>query len=218
MLLFAGMPAGRPPWNVEGSIPIFRDAVSGGQGDTNEGGARDIGGFVLDADEFGDAPEGPWPKVLDGGVLCAYPFDPHTFRFVCTPPGISETCLPACCCGPASMHAGVLSTHTYYQSAYPLAELPSMLEDFVARRPERGYNEVIVSMARWEQRLPNALSAFFYPNTAACAADNGCERRTREAHARFLSKYPSSGTPLLTFDPTSWDAPFGIAGPESRRT
>lgn len=149
--------------------------------------------------------------ALDGGVLCAYPFDPHTFNYACVPPGISESCLPACCCGAPSMHAGVLNVHTFHQSAYSLAELPAMLDDFVKRRPERGYNEVIVSAARWEQRLPNALSAFFFPKTAACAADDGCERRTREAYARFLSEFPTSTAPLLTLDPANWIAPFGIA-------
>ena len=109
------------------------------------------------------------------------------------------------------MHSGELNIRTYHQGAVPLAELPAMLEDFVKRRPERGYNEVIVSAARWEQRLPHALSAFFYPKTVACAADDGCERRTRAAHARFLSEFPSSRMPLLTFDPSDWEAPFGVA-------
>lgn len=49
MIVFASMPAGHPPWNAEGDIPIFRDAVSAGQGDVSEDDARDIGGFVLNS-------------------------------------------------------------------------------------------------------------------------------------------------------------------------
>ena len=80
---------------------------------TSLGFKRDMGGFVLRPDAFADGSDGP--DGLDNGFLCGYPYDPHTFNFVCDPPGISSTCVPGCCCGYATMHAVSslqLITHT----------------------------------------------------------------------------------------------------------
>ena len=44
-----------------------------------------------------------------------------------------------------------------------------------------------------------------------CRASDACEGATRRAHAAFLRAYPESGMPLLTLDPSDWEAPFAVA-------
>ena len=114
---------------------------------------------------------------------------------------------------PAITSQGVLNTHSYYPDAYRLSDLEALLSDFVKRRPQRGYNEIVISSARWEQQLPFTFEAFFYPRTSACTADPMCEGATRTAHARFVAEFPESGMPLLTLDPSDWQAPFAEAPP-----
>ena len=71
---------------------------------------------------------------------------------------------------------------------------------------------MIVSEERWHGALPHSFEAFFFPATPNCQGSS-CERKTREAHAAFLSEYPQSGVPLLTLDPNNWEAPFAVAPP-----
>ena len=200
MLIFSSMPRGGGGWSAAGEIPLFGEAV--GPDDR-----EDVGGFVLRPDAF----EGT------GGVLCGYPYDPHTFNYVCIPPGLSESCVPGCCCGgskgaPAWVK-GFIGEHAYFQDAYKPDNLRSMLTDYVGRSKGNGrdYNEVIISQARWQERLPFSFEAFFYPDTTSCARRAECETKTREAHAAFMREYPMSGVPLLKLNPTAWEAPFAVA-------
>jgi len=174
--------------------------------DVGNGGKSDLGGFVLRPEAFKG----------DGGLLCAYPYDPHTFNYRCIPPGLSDTCVPGCCCGGSegapAWTQGVVGKNAYFQDAYRPNDLGRMLDDYATRAGAgRGYNEVIVSQARWQDRLPWTFEAFFYVASDSCAADVGCERKTRNAYAAFQREYPDSGVPLLTIDPTDWEAPFAEA-------
>ena len=78
---------------------------------------------------------------------------------------------------------------------------------------DRGYNEVIVSHARWQQLLPWTFEAIFYPQTDECLRDPGCEARARRAHQLLVQDHPTSEqqVPLLVFDERNWQAPFAAA-------
>ena len=70
-------------------------------------------------------------------------------------------------------------------------------------------------MFRWEQRLPHALSAFFYPNTGrAPLIDDGCERRTREAHSPSIPRAERHCSPLTR---QTGMRRLGLLGPRARR-
>ena len=89
----------------------------------------------------------------------------------------------------------------------------TMLADF-GKRPSqggRGYNEIVVGEARWHTRLPHSFEAFFYPLTSNCRRRPECEAHTRAVHADFLRDYPGSAVPLLSLDPSNWEAPFAVA-------
>jgi len=79
--------------------------------DVGNGGKSDLGGFVLRPEAFKG----------DGGLLCAYPYDPHTFNYRCIPPGLSDTCVPGCCCGGSegapAWTQGVVGKNAYFQDA-----------------------------------------------------------------------------------------------------
>ena len=197
MLIFASMPRVQPAAGGKASIPLF------GEFD-GTGFREDLGGFVLRPDAF----------EASGGVLCAYPYDPHSFNYKCVPPGLSETCVPGCCCGgsagaPAWVK-GVIGDQSYFQDAYPPDDLGGMLRDFIHRADSntRGYNEVILNSARWLDQLPYSIEAMFFPASENCARRPQCEARTRRAHSAFLQEYPSSNLPLLRLNPTNWRAPF----------
>ena len=100
MLLFSSMPKSDGSWLAKGSIPLFADALANGK-------PADIGGFILSPTAFAPVPfdasggnaGGGSGAGSGGGVLCGYPYDPHTFNYVCEPPGLSASCIPGCCCG-----------------------------------------------------------------------------------------------------------------------
>ena len=197
------MPRGQGKWSGAGEIPLFGSVT--GSNDERD----DSGGFVLSPAAFGGS----------GGVLCGYPYDPHTFNYVCVPPGISDTCVPGCCCGgsdsaPAWVK-GFIGEHSYFQDAYRPEALRQMLADYV-RRPGGGrdYNEVIVSQERWGSQLSTSFDAFFFPDTPNCRRRAACEAYTRRAHADFRRQFPTSTVPLLTLNPSSWEAPFAVADDE----
>ena len=155
-LIFGSMPKAQGGWTTAGEIPLFGY----------------VGGFVLRPEAFAER----------GGVLCGYPYDPHTFNYKCIPPGLSETCVPGCCCGgskgaPAWVK-GFIGATAYFQDAYKPGDLRSMLADYVNRAPgnARGYNEVIVNEARWHGQLPHSFDAMFFPATTKCAEDAACEQ------------------------------------------
>ena len=189
--MYASMPRGTQ-WSGLGDIPLF---------------GKDVGGFVLRPEAFAGK----------GGVLCGYPYDPHTFNYVCIPPGLSDSCVPGCCCGgsngaPAWVK-GFIGEHSYFQDAYQPDDFGSLLSDYERRTngDARGYNEIIVSQERWQARLPWSFDAFFFPATQQCRRNPECEAKTRRAHSAFLSEYPQSGIPLLTFNPADWQSPFAVA-------
>ena len=66
-------------------------------------------------------------------------------------------------------------------------------------------------MRQWHEQLPRSFEAFFFPATPNCRASDACEGATRRAHAAFLRSFPESGMPLLTLDPSDWEAPFAVA-------
>ena len=199
-LVYASMPHGTGGWSASGQIPLFGTALVGDERD-------DVGGFVLAPEAFSG----------EGGVLCGYPYDPHTFNYRCEPPGLSESCVPGCCCGGSSgapeWVRGFIGAHAYFQDAYRPTALRDMLADF-GKRPSqggRGYNEIVVGEARWHTRLPHSFEAFFYPLTSNCRRRPECEAHTRAVHADFLRDYPGSAVPLLSLDPSNWEAPFAVA-------
>ena len=74
-----------------------------------------------------------------------------------------------------------------------------------------GYNEVIISSARLNRRLPDAVDAFFvldhkYARTDALSID------VVQAHRDFLKHYAKTEeeVPLLMLNPSSWEAPFSL--------
>ena len=172
------------------SIPLF--------GAMNGAVSTPIGGFVLRSSAL----------AATRGILCAYPYDPHTFNTVCEPLGVSGEppylCVPGC--------KARWST-VYNSDAYDAEHLEGMLQDFVrrGRGNTRGYNEVVLDFDVWRSHLPDTILAFFYPALAACRHADECEARTRRAHRRFVSEYPASNVPLLTLDQSAWQAPFAVA-------
>lgn len=195
MLLFDTMPRGRKPWNGDGDIPLFGQLMQQHEyilGRT----MTPIGGFVLR------------PEALSDGVVCAYPYDPHTFNTWCDPPGLSGSsgCLPGC---------RMAGQTTYVQDAYPPEQLGTMLADFVSTTRQvhnaRGYNEVVLLYDTWRRHLPETIEAVFYPRTPTCDGFDDCEGRTRRAHAALMAAFPDAHVPLLTLDVALWSAPFAPA-------
>lgn len=77
-----------------------------------------------------------------------------------------------------------------------------------------GYNEVVCNSHNHNDRLPHSVSAFFHPrgHTAESKVD-GITYNVAQAHRDFLSRYglTAAQVPLLSFDPSDWDAPFAIS-------
>ena len=74
-----------------------------------------------------------------------------------------------------------------------------------------GYNEIIVPAALLQQRLPTAISGFFYLKGQPTD-------RIAKAHHDFVELYKAKGVtaekvPLVELDPSNWDAPFSAAPP-----
>lgn len=191
-------------------IPLFNDEFG-----TRDGADADAfgPGFVLSSDAFDDAP---------GGVLCAYMGDGNSFRWLCHPPGLSRSCIPGCMADPpaectwcSDQSESGLPCQLWgggFGCAYRPAELDQMLAAYMARKG-MGYNEVILNAARWAERLPAAIEAFFYLATERCDASAACRARAVAAHRRFVEEYREAArhTPLLTINQSNWHAPFAVA-------
>ena len=68
--------------------------------------------------------------------------------------------------------------------------------------------QVIVNSRSVNDHLPHSIQGFFVMQGASAAADG--YSNVVNAHRAFLSEYGLSAdeVPLLTFNPSSWDAPF----------
>jgi hypothetical protein len=189
MVIFAGMPKGPTPWNDPGSIPMF---------------SKEEGGIIVHADAFDDA----------NGLLCSYPYDPHTLQRTCSPLGVSEQCIPGCQTNPPGQCNWCSSPGCRYWGGCAYrgpGELRAMLGDYASRKPgDRGYNEVVLSEERWQERMPSTVEAFFYLNTNGCSTSPQCKQRVQLAYQRFVDAYPQSGVVLLTLDPHDWEKPFAV--------
>jgi len=85
------------------------------------------------------------------------------------------------------------------------------------RRPgwHAGYNEVVLSAEKVKQALPRSILAFFVmgAHRPVFKLNDPYSHMVDmvEAHRNFLAAYApltSEQVPLLTFDPSDWDAPF----------
>lgn len=74
-----------------------------------------------------------------------------------------------------------------------------------------GYNEVILSSARFNARLPSIIDAFFVLDGANANADATGMDVVR-AHRNFLSRYRirEGQVPLLKLNASRWEAPFSV--------
>ena len=76
-----------------------------------------------------------------------------------------------------------------------------------------GYNEVILSSAKYNDLLPRSVLAFFVVEaheTFSLGDPYNHAVNMRYVHADFLDKFglSASEVPLLRFEPANWEAPF----------
>ena len=148
------------------------------------------------------------------GLLCSYPYDPHSLGRTCSPPGVNwPTCVPGCAVpGGRCNWCDEPNCQYYGGCAFRREQLQDMLRDFKRRKqPDRGYNELIVGTEHFLSTLPSGVEAFFYLKTPRCQG-SGCEQKARAGRATFAADYSlgPGEAPLLSFDPGNWEAPFAV--------
>ena len=131
-------------------------------------------------------------------ILCSWATDAGSMTRICSPPGVSETCIPGCSGG-----------EDWCENQKKPLYCPwgkGRLRDMVAQSQRGGgYNEVIVGRDDYESRLPQAVEAVVF---------TGDDRSKAEAvHAKFLGAYglAASQVPLLHVAPVkAWYTQWGI--------
>ena len=163
-------------------------------------------------------------------VLCGFSKDGGTQTDrVCSPPGVSERCLPGC-----SYRGKLTWCDGWYKTpcAWRPKQLGKMLQAQQAMHetsPTGRFNEVIVDAAHFGRHLPSAVEAIFFVGTDSsehCHSQNHwanvqggkrvnhCEGYARVAHRAFLRTHglTEEEVPLLRLDLfTETDAPFRLA-------
>ena len=170
------------------------------------------------------------PAHTEGTMLCAYDRDVGTGALLCTPPGVSSTCLPGCVadswCMPIAWSSSAEGDHgtpllataaAQYlrQNPSPAVDPPSCSWrpadlDFVIALQEansnvlrRPYNELIIDVDAWLQRLPSALEAIFYH----CESD-ATARSVANTMQRALNRTYGVAVPILGLNRHDWREPF----------
>lgn len=139
-------------------------------------------------------------------VLCAYGGDGGTRGKLCSPPGLSDSCVPGCApknapdtwCDP-SVHS---NANDGWCDGRPWRS--SDLGKFMERdRASSSYNEAVLDGFYWNLNLPHSIEAIL-----ASPDDPGA----RQMHAAFLSTYglTAEDVPLLSFRKDRIDAPFVV--------
>jgi hypothetical protein len=77
-----------------------------------------------------------------------------------------------------------------------IAFAPDQLKQMIAAQDSFSYNEVLVSIAKWQALMPDIVEAIVF--------SAGSEQEAREVHEAFVREYASSGrtaenTPLLQY-------------------
>lgn len=131
-------------------------------------------------------------------MSCSYFSDGGTMEKQCRE-GAPAGCVPGCCrigSGQPNWCPEVDPTDSgspLYDCAFPPSALKAMLRHKLLLGPPT-YNEIVVSTARWQESMPNAIEAFFYL---------GVNDEQNKAHAvfqRFQKRYPHSRAILVRAD------------------
>lgn len=148
---------------------------------------------------------------------CAFAGDAGTRARTCSPPGATDQCVPGCTDG---FHPWCDGNHPdVWCDGNPWRpnELDQMLSAYRFRKPPYNtYNEIIVDSKYTDERMPDAVEAFFYPLTPACETGSKCSSYVRRIRKAFLREYQldESKVPLLAFRPGNWEQPFILAPDE----
>ena len=151
----------------------------------------------------------------DGGVvlnpeytrlLCAYGGDGGTRGKACSPPGVSDTCLPGCKSNewdPDYCDAQTASLSDYWCGGRPWRK-DDVAKFLVRDRYNSARNEIVVDGFHWNENLPHAIDAFLTSG----------DSRTARVHAMFLSAYglTEEQVPLLMLSKEAHN-PFRLATP-----
>ncbi|KAL1496082.1 hypothetical protein AB1Y20_014709 [Prymnesium parvum] len=142
-------------------------------------------------------------------LLCSFFVDGGTMLpdKTCDAPGVAADCVPGCWKGEPNWCDG---REKVWDCAWRPASLAMMLrhhEQRVGREPWRfgalTYNEVVLSTARWGERLPALIEAFFFLSDRP-----GEEEKARSIQRRFVAYFPQSEAPLLELDLSNPTSPF----------
>ena len=148
--------------------------------------------------------EGAVGMVLSSTVTsirCSFFADGGTMTRMC-PPGAPQGCVPGC-----SNNQGqpdwCRDVRLESQSVYGCAFRPNDLEAMLRHHEMRpgSYNEVIVDHSGWRSDVPNpALEAIYFiseEDGGRSIARGEAERRGREIHAQYRTRFPDAAVPLV---------------------
>jgi len=149
------------------------------------------------------------PFAVDRAFLCGYKQDGGTMGKVCSPPGISEQCVPGCRLQRPTWSDGLRRSRGQLWQL-----LEEQEEDMISglRNGVRScgqdtcyYNELVLSANVWVQHLPQIIEAIFFPKFA-----HDAEGKARSSLWRFHMQYPGVFVPLVSLDLANIDAPFEV--------
>ena len=167
-------------------------------------------------------------------LLCSYAYDVGSLNRVCTPRGVSSTCVPGCTAfdTPWPRPPAVQWCTDVLQDQWPCAWKPSdtrlMLQKremlrSAGRKPfhktyddGKFYVEMIFDAEEFMNNLPHSIDAVFYLNEDCTDSMAGpkCRDYAIGAHRTMLRHFELSleEMPLLRLDPWNWDTPFSDEG------
>ena len=147
-----------------------------------------MGGFVVSSEALQ-----PWTSSIN----CAYAFDAGTMSGNGCPGVPCEwQSRPNYCFWPGSRIQGMLEQHIARHGS-----------SSGCGQDQCNYNEIVVDGTAWKSRLPEVIEAVYFPLNSA-----GGERAARTVLADFCDAYGdrASGTPLVSYDLASPNAPFRL--------
>ena len=138
-------------------------------------------------------------------IYCSYPTDGGTMPKVCAA-NAPPDCVPGCSDATTGQpnwceHReawNLLPSAQVWNCAFRPEDLEPMLRHHLGSRAFQ-YNEVVVDPRSFTDNLPDSLLAFFFLASGGSSGGAG-EEKAREAHRRFLRRYPQARTALVSLD------------------
>ena len=170
-------------------------------------------------------------------MLCSHAYDVDSLERVCTPRGVSVTCVPGCT-HPSQPTGGVIwckndgrTVDEQWPCAWPPSDTSTMLQVREQLRAadtkplhkrfddHKFYVEAIFDSEVFVAELPASIEAVFFLDGPEVRGQNcwDCwtsghktESYARRAHRTLLRHFEltSAQLPLLRFNPWNWDVPF----------